>query len=197
MESLNNVIDKKPTEEIMEEITGFQVELVDCADLPAIVLDHFESNSSKYIHPDNYVKGNFEKIFKITQSEDEVKYIAQQDKTYNTNGDTERIAYLVDTRGEDVTGYLEMRLGTTNLNDYFVNKPFVGFTRTNEGFLREGLAYKRLIEANDYSVAEHGHVLNSDSLMREEARKVWEKLEVEGKVERYDEGEKVRFRFRN
>lgn len=196
MENLKNmeVVPKSVIEKIKEL---YRVELIEISydDLPIEVKKHFESQSGKFILPEAYKERNFTKLYMFTHPNGDVTYIGQQDKEYDTNKETERLTYFADIRGEEMIGYLEMRLALTNLSQYFKGKPFVGFTRTKEGYFGEGLALRRLEEANAYALAEHGLPLNSDSLVTDEARGVWSKLISEGKVEDYDEKGKIRYRF--
>ncbi|MDP1689824.1 MAG: hypothetical protein Q8L52_01295 [bacterium] len=181
--------------EKFNNLYGAELTKVTYGDLPQDVKKHFESQSRKFILPETYHVGNFNKIYKFTHPNGDVTYVGQQDKVYNTNDSTERLTFFADTRDGQMTGYLELRFALTDLNKYFKNKPFVGFSRTNATFLRQGLAKRRLEEANAYSVSEHRLPLNSDSFVTEKARGVWERLMVEGKAEKYKEGDNERFRF--
>lgn len=175
----------------------YDVEMIEVAydDLPQDVRTNFERQSRKFILPELYKVANFDKLYKFTHKNSDVTYVAQQDKTYDTNGATERLTYFADTRGEEMTGYLELRLAISESSEYFKGKPFVGFTRTYSDFLKQGLGKRRLEEANAYSLSEHSLPLNSDTLVEGEAKKLWNRLVVEGKAEKYDENGQERFRF--
>jgi hypothetical protein len=181
----------------------YQAEMSSVAyeDLPEVVRSHIESESRHLIHRDKYREGNFSKILCFTHENGDITYLAQQDKQYGTDDETERLTYFVDTRDGVMTGYLEMRWALTDMSDYFKNKPLVGFTRTQEGYFKEGLAERRLRQANAYSLSEYGYPLNSDSRLSKEARKVWERLVDAGLAELYfdgrdSEGDPIeRFRF--
>lgn len=185
----------KTTVEKIKDICGIELVEVQYADLPQVVRDYFESESGKFIPAEEYQRENFAKLYKFAHPNGDITYIAEQDKTYDTSKDTERLTYFADTRDGVITGYLEMRLALTNHSQYFNNKPFVGFTRTEEGYLEQGLAVRRLEVANAYALAEHDLSLNSDSLVTQEARGVWDKLISDGRAEEYDEGGKKRYRF--
>ena len=175
----------------------YGAEMVEIAydDLPQNVKTHFETQSSKFILPETYKIGDFSKLYKFTHQNGDITYVGQQDKTYDTNGSSERLTYFIDTRDGEMTGYLELRLAISDLSGYFRGKPFVGFTRTHSAFLNQGLGKRRLEEANIYSLSEHSLPLNSDSVVTDEAKRVWEGLIKDGKAERYDENGKERFRF--
>ncbi len=197
MEELKN-LNEIPQQDMREKFRDlFGAEMVEIVyeDLPENVKNHFEGQSSKFILPEAYKVGNFSKLYKFTHQNGDETYVGQQDKTYGTNGTTERLTYFVDTRDGEMTGYLELRLGISDLSEYFKGKPFVGFTRTHSAFLNQGLGKRRLEEANAYSLSEHSLPLNSDSLVTEEAKRVWESLIKDGRAESYDESGKERFRF--
>lgn len=197
MEKLKN-LNKMPQRNVCEKFTElYGVEMIEITyeDLPLNVKIHFENQSRKFIIPESYKAGNFSKLYRFIHLNGDVTYVGQQDKTYDTNEATERLTYFVDTRDGEITGYLEIRLSLTDQSEYFKEKPFVGFTRTFSAFLNQGLGKRRLEEANAYSLSEHSLPLNSDSLVMDEAKKIWEKLIKDGKAEKYDENGKERFRF--
>lgn len=172
MESYSELPEEvKDTNEVYESMLSESLVPVSYGQLPDAVKDHFEIQSEKYINPDFYQKNNFSSLLQSYKKNGDVKYFAQQDKLYDTNGETERLTYIVDTRDDEITGYIELRLGVSDDSAFYIDKPFVGMTRTSEEFLREGLGVTRLEDANVYSIAEHGHVLNSDSVMTDKPGK--------------------------
>lgn len=191
----SNETNQPDTREKFRDLYGTEMTEVTYEEIPEIVKDNFEKQSKKFILKEEYKEGNFSKLYKFIHQNGDETYIGQQDKTYETNGATERLTYFADTRNGEITGYLELRLSINDLSEYFKNKPFVGFTRTYPTFLNQGLGRRRLEEANAYSLSEHYLPLNSDSLVIDEAKSVWEKLVTDGKAERYNENGKERFRF--
>ncbi len=157
-----------------------------------------EGKSSLFILPEDYTERNFDKLLKHVHQNGDISYFAEQNKTYS-KGNAERLTYIVDTRdinGEQVmTGYLEIRFSLTSENAYFKGKPFVGFTRTVEGFTGEGLGRRRLLTANSYVLSVYGAPLNSDTLISDVAERVWERLVADGLAESYQEGPYTRYRF--
>ena len=191
-------LNKLSLEEKFASLYQAEMSQLSYADLPDLVRAHFETQSAKFITPENYTVGNFSKILSFAHENGDVTFVAQQDKQFGKNGETERITYFVDLRGEDMTGYLEMGLGLTDVTDYFKGKPYVGFTRTSDGYQKEGLAERRLRQANAYALSEYGHTLNSDTIITDDtARRVWERLVDEGSAEKYMEGKNERFRFKS
>ncbi len=182
------------------ELFGAELVTITYDELPEVVRDHFERQSCKFILPEEFKQKNFSVFYRFEHPHGDVTYVGQQDKTYDTKeGDTERLTYFADMRGDVITGYIEVRYALTNTSDYFKDKPFVGFNRTHDRFQGQGLAQRRLEEANAYTQAEYGYVLNSDTLLSEEAKGVWEKLVALGKAEKYIETiidkDRERFRF--
>ena len=183
-----------PTEKF-KELYGAEMTEITYDDLPEEIKKHFEEQSNKFMFREDYTVGNFSNIHQFTHPNGDVTYVAQQDKTYGTDRRTDRLSYFADTREGQITGYLELVLALDDLRDYFKDKPFVGNTRTQPDFLKEGLARRRLLEANAYSLSEHSLPLHSDTIMTEGAKGVWESLVDDGKAEKYDEDGNVRYRF--
>lgn len=163
--------------------------------IPQEVLKHFEGQSSKFILPEQYHIRNFSRLYTFTYPNGDIGYLAEQDKTYETNGDRERLTYFADIRDGVRTGYLELRCALSNGDVYFKGKPFVGFTRTLEGFQNEGLGERRLRVANAYSLDTYGVPLNSGGLIEETAKRMWRRLVENGEAEKYMEGKNEYFRF--
>ena len=167
--------------------------------------EYFEGSSRKFILPENYLPKNFSALHMLTHPDGRVTYIAEQTKTYSgEESSTEELAYFVDYDGDQPVGHGELRNNISDPSEYFHAKPFVGFSRTYEGFERQGLGRKRLEEMNAFARARFGHPLNSDTLLVSDSldagdsapRRIWEKLAEEDKAESYAEGEHVRYRMK-
>ncbi len=197
MEMPKNYTESSPQDptEKFRELYGAEMTEITYDDLPEEVKNHFEDQSSRFILPEEYTVGNFSKLYQFTHPDGDVTYLGQQEKTYGTDGSTDRLTYFVDIRDGQMTGYLELRLALTDLREYFKDKPFVGYTRTQPDFFNQGLAKRRLEEANAYSLSEHSFPLHSDTIMTEGGKRVWESLIADGKAEKYDEDGNERFRF--
>ena len=76
---------------------------------------------------------------------------------------------------------------------YFKNKPFTGFTSTEESARRTGLGTRRIFLMNAYAQMNYGFPLYSDTAISEGAKKMWEKLVQQGKAERFKEGPHDRY----
>lgn len=170
------------------EITEIKESLV-----PKVVLDIFERKSGELISKEKYRPGNFEHYFIIKHSSGDRTYLAQQTKTYDTNKDTERLTYFVDMRGEEIVGRSELRSNISHPDPYFIDKPFVGNTRTEERFRKQGLGRRRLLAMNAYSEAMYRLPLYSDTLNRETS--IWEVLVQEGLARKFKEGKNMRYCF--
>lgn len=191
---LSQGIEQKMTGKF-ESLIGSPLTTISYDEVPEDVKKYFESQSSKFILPEEYHTQNFQKLYTFSYLNGDICYIAEQDKTYGTNGDTERHTYFMDRRGDKEIGYLELRLNISNQIIYFKGKPFVGFTRTAEDFQSEGLGERRLRVANAYSLEQYNVSLNSSAVIEEEAKRIWERLVEKGDAEKYKEGKHERFRF--
>lgn len=164
--------------------------------IPHNVKKIIQSQSTKYIETRKNRKVKITDIYVSNLSEDEQVYIVEQTKTYaGTTNDTEKITHFIYTHKNIESGYLEIRLNITNTSQYFVNKPFVGFTVTREGFKKQRLGTKRLEIANTYCIKRYDLPLYSDTLITDQARKIWEELERKGQARKIKEGKNDRFHF--
>ncbi|NTV44516.1 MAG: hypothetical protein HGA67_02345 [Candidatus Yonathbacteria bacterium] len=197
MEQISQTLntEKHPHTKFELVIGGTPLTPIDYDLIPEDVIKHFEAQSSKFILPEQYQPKNFRRLYTFIYQNGDIGYISEQDKTYDTTGDTERLTYFEDVRDGTRTGYLELRYGLSNKDTYFKGKPFVGFTRTLDGFQNEGLGERRLRVANAYSLDNYGVPLNSDTLIEKTAKRVWERLVEKGEAEKYMEGKNERFRF--
>jgi len=167
-------------------------------DLPVDVLNFFEGYSKRFILPEEYVPGNFKKLFLADHENGDKTYIANQTKIY-TEGDDggggEDLSYLVDYRANEIIGHSELRFKGSSGNKYYQDKPFIGFTDTEEKHRKSGLGKRRLYLMNALAKSFYGHSVYSDTLVSEEARLLWEKLVLENKAQKIKEGDKDRYRL--
>lgn len=164
--------------------------------IPTKVMDWFEGRSAMSVRPGDYKTGNFIEFYIIHHQSGDTTYIARQKKTYDTSGDTEDLVHLIDldSNGNE-EGHAEIRNNITNPSPYFRDKPFVGYTKTEDMFRNRGLATRRLLIMNQITRMFYGLELHSDTLITKEARGLWERLVGEGKAIKYKEGELDRFKF--
>lgn len=182
-------------EKLKEYLPEAVIERIKLEDIPEPVLEIFERKSHSLIKDEDYKQGNFEDLFKIVYSEKEIIFAASQNKTYH-NGETEDLVYLVDTINGEMSGYSELRMALTKQTEFFKDKPFVGFTQTEEPLRGLGIGETRLRIMNSIAHAKYGHPLHSDTLLQESAKRIWERLVENGEAEKFSEGEHERFRFK-
>ncbi len=155
----------------------------------------FEFKSRQFVKPEDYKQGNFERFLVYPHSNGDRTYCAEQTKTYaQTSGDTEQLTFFSDIRGEEELGYSELRYSLTNRSTFFLRKPFVGYTSTEEDFQKQGLSTRRLVLMNEYAKKRYQQPLYSDTLIRGTISQ-WDQLVEEGKAEKVEEGGHRRYRF--
>ncbi len=186
-EEARNELEKRQ-EVFREYYPEGRLEAVKIEDIPKPALASLEERSQYLVHPDRYKPGNFEDLYLIVQPDGSRTYVASQTKQYGAEGDVERLTFLaeLDSKGE-FAGYGEIRLGVSNKSDYFVDKPFVGFTKTEPGKARQGLGLRRLHEMNAVTEAQYGLPLYSDTLMTPDAERLWKKLVEKGDARAFEE----------
>lgn len=141
-------------------------------DLPEDVKEKFEAYSMNFINPDDYKEWNFEKVWYIEHSFPNAytTYFATQDKKYDDDS-VEKIIYLFekDKRGVKIW-HAEIRLCVYH-NDpevfqtFFKDKPFVGFTKTENDFLKKWYGVLRSIHMNQLVNEEFDLKLYSSDVM--------------------------------
>ncbi|TSC64423.1 MAG: hypothetical protein G01um101491_292 [Parcubacteria group bacterium Gr01-1014_91] len=169
-------------------------------DIPETVRNHFEGMSSRFISPSDYRKENFNSYYVIEHTDipDLKTYVAEQDKYYGNIGEQkglERNVYFYDMLGEVEVGHGELRYQPESDEEYFKDRPFVGFNQTEKEFRKRNFAFKRLIEMGSYSVMQWGLPLYSGD-QNADADKVWQKLMREGMAEEVPTDNPIRKRYR-
>ncbi|MBW3013676.1 hypothetical protein KY335_00370, partial [Candidatus Woesearchaeota archaeon] len=98
----------------------------------------------------------------------------------------EELVYVYVVNDDIVVGNGELRYSLEPEMDFFKNKPFVGFTETEEEFRERGLAIRRLVLMNALSQIFFGFPLNSNERsMHPGGMAAWRHLAREGKARRY------------
>jgi hypothetical protein len=161
-------------------------------ELPEDVQERLEALAMRYLSFERYVPGQFHDVQRIVIGEGDVIYAARTIKEYPEAG-TEESTFVVDVKGDEIVGHGEVRYHLTNDSGYFKDKPFVGFTETDGNHRREGLGERRLRAMNALAQQKYGKPIHSDTVISEEARKLWEKLVTEGRATMYKEGKHDRF----
>lgn len=166
---------------------------MEVVDMPEAVQELLEDLAARYQNFERYVPGRFHDVQKVAIGPDDVLYIARTVKEYGGEAGTEESTFVVDVKEGGIAGRGEVRYHLTNNEDYFKDKPFVGFTETEKEHRRAGLAERRLRLMNALSQQKYGKPIHSDTVITEEARRLWEKLVDEGKARMYKEGRHDRF----
>ena len=163
-------------------------------DMPDDVQEKIEALAMLYLHPDKYEPGNFHDVQKLTIAEGDEVFIASKNKDYGYDG-VEESTYIIDHREGEVVGYSELRWSLTDKREYFKHKPFVGYTLTVEEHQRKGLSERRLRIMNALSRQKYGHPIYSDTVILPEAKMMWKKLVLQGRAEKFKEGEHDRYKY--
>lgn len=158
-------------------------------DVPKAVAYMMSAESKKYTSSPGLAAAEFDALYACEFADGQVTYFAQHDKTYDISSEqTERLIYSVDVGpGGGVVGVGEVRFALSDHSPYFVNKPFVGHTLTEEAHQNRGLGRRRLLAMNATSLSVHELPLHSDTLRSLPASRVWQKLVRQGLAEVYFE----------
>lgn len=162
--------------------------------IPSEVLEFFEGMSARFVSPDNYKSDNFEIAYLIKHDNGDLTYVAEQEKDYQEKG-IEKNAYFFDVRDGKKIGHGELRYSANRKEEFFDQKPFVGFTNTEDDYRRLGLGERRLFEMGAYSQIRYGLPLYSSTTITKEAEKVWQKLEAHGKANKIEDQDGVRYKL--
>lgn len=164
--------------------------------LPRIAVDYFKAQSEKFVLPEHVLGiDGFEQLCVLADDRGLTTYIGVEVKTYDTNRIQETLVYLLETEnGQERIGHGEIRLGHTD-DPYFENKPFVGFTHTEDALQRRGYGIRRLFAMDYLTRVLFDLRLNSSTTIQPEAESIWKKLFASGYVISYDEEGRLRYRF--
>lgn len=180
-----------------KHFSSAQIEIISADKVPPVAIDLFELCSKRFINPKDYKPGNFDAYFLIRHDSGEVTYAVQQTKTYWT-GSTEILIDLIDLdQSGNQQGDGEIRYDPSDDRPCFKNKPFTGWTETEENYRKRGLGRRRLLMMNALSQMLYGLPLHSDTTILEQEKRILEKLLDEGKVSKYKEGEHDRYVFKD
>lgn len=176
-------------------LPGAEIEDISIDLIPQRVLEKFEAHSKRFILPNEYKPGNFNKLLLIRFQNGDIIYAAKQIKIYD-NKREEECTYFFETRGDEILGRSEMRYGLKYKKEnskYFKDKPFVGFIKTESDMKKTGLGTRRLFAMNAVSHMIYGQPLYSDTVNSDEMINVWEELVKKGKAEKFKEGKFDRY----
>lgn len=166
--------------------------------VPPLVMQKLEQRSAYLMRTEHYRPGNFEKVFTVDHEDGGVTYVALQTKDYGGEAGIERLMYLVDGDATHAPfGFGEVRLNVSSSKEYFTHKPFVGTTQTDPAMRKHGFGTRRLLLMNAFTRAAYDLPLYSDTLVSDDAKRVWKKLLDQGVAEKFVEaGGLERYRFR-
>jgi len=179
-----------------EYLVNCKIETIALDQIPKDAMDYFETRSKRFMDMKDYEPCNFDKSFVIIHDDGSKTYVVQQTKTYSSNNDTEELTYIAHINDrKEFTGYGEMRKNLNNPDDYFKDKPFVGYTRTTDKHLKQGLGMQRLYIMNALTQMLYDLPLNSDTTLVTSAKRLWERLVQRSHAKKYKQGEHDRYVF--
>lgn len=145
--------------------------------------------SRKYTTAPKLEIDEFDGLYSYTFPDGQTTYFAHHDKRYDvTSEQTERLIYAVDVLPPgSVVGVGEVRFALTDTSPFFLGKPFVGHTHTEESHRLRGFGRRRLLAMNAASLLINELSLHSDTLRSLPATRVWQKLVRQGLAEIYFE----------
>lgn len=161
-------------------------------ELPSAAIRVFEGYSRRFILPEEYKLRDFSNILMVQHDINDLTYVVKQTKTYSdTNGAQEDLVYFCDLLGNEYAGRSELRYSLSNKKSFFLNKPFVGYTDTEDALKRMGLGLRRVYLMNAVSEMFFNFPLYSDTLLSPQTKELWEKLVSEGKAKSFLERGKL------
>lgn len=177
---------------------------LDPYELPDEVTDTLVARGGLYISKAQVPKTqhDFGNLRHIKHESGDLSYLADQTKVYG-NGESESTIHLVDTTPKgQLTGVGEVRFNPQSNDDYFKDKPFVGWTHTEKEYRSEGLGRRRLLVMKLAAAAEFGLTLHSDTLLAHDAAtQIWKHMVDRGLAEEYKQslasgGTTPRYKFK-
>ncbi len=171
---------EKVKDDFCKFFRGSSIEEIDLNNIPKEAMTFFENHSELLISSKDYKPGNFEFFFLIKHSNGDITYLAQQTKNYHEKVGIERLTYFWETRNKENIGHGELRYNISDKDEFFKNKPFVGFSETEKEFQKQGLGKRRLLLMNAYSQMLYQLPLYSSDIITPKAENIWVQLEGEG-----------------
>lgn len=168
---------------------------ISLADMSAAAKEFLVSYRSTFLAPRNEVANPLGRVFRVAHNGGDVTYAATHEKNFNNPEHSVSFIYTYDERGDEMTGFAEAALDHAN-SDYFIDKPYIFYIETEEGFKQQGLGERKMSVLNACSRAMFGLPLysggpNSFGMLRR-----WSRLIQNGQAERvFTQGKPDRFRF--
>lgn len=167
--------------------------------LTVAALKLFEWFSERFKDPKSYVALDFHELLKIRGAGSVVTYVAWHTMVHQDAG-LETCLFLCETtRRGKLVGHGEIRFEPMNQDRFFKDKPFVGYSATEEAYGGKGLGLERLVRMNALTLALWGLYLHSDTHIiggiQSTEYHIWSRLVEMENVARYMEGKQERFKF--
>lgn len=169
--------------------------------LPSSALEFFEGMNQRFVHPDDKPP-EFNAFYRVNRTDTAglITYIADKDMVYTDHERKpirlEKNVFFYEIIDDHLVGKGELQYRPkAKKDDAFKDKPFVGYNGTEDDFLKQGLARKRLFAMGAYSEMEWGQPLYSGD-QNKMADGVWQSLVRDGLAEEVPNYTPVRKRYR-
>lgn len=173
-------------------------------DLPADVAQLFWHRSSYYTNRQGLTPPQFSELL-LAEHEFDETFISFQEKVTDLPGGIESEFEIqaadVDEQGH-IKGRAEVRYLNNSDREFHIGKPFVSWTKTEDKYIKEGLARRRYLILNAACLSIFNLPLNSGSIFCHDAVEMtWKRLVMDGLAEPYVEHDSseidglIRYRF--
>jgi hypothetical protein len=171
--------------------TSFELLPISPEQLPAAAALNFWWKAKVSLDGPRCIPPDFDGLF-VVEHGSASTFIARHRRAYEGSGDqpeTHAATYFADLdSGEKLIGYGEVDYLDRSNDEYYVNKPFVAWTKTEEDYQRSGLGLDRLLIMNAASLLLDGLPLHSSTNFRHpSARSRWQALVTEGLAMSYQQ----------
>lgn len=196
---------RSPEEVFSAFLPGSHLRAIELTDVPPAALEEFERLARLYVNQDTYQPYAYRQVFTIDHLDGSRSFAVSKEKKYGHEEEkgegslpvqTEISTFVVDADAEGaLLGHGEIRYNVSDPSAYFLDKPFVGYIKTEDYARRGGLGLRRLETMNALAQAQYGRPLHSDTLVNEKARSLWERLVASGRARKFKEGKYDRYVF--
>lgn len=183
------------SEKFKQHFPNGEISEIKLTEIPEDILELFKNKYRALVSQEKQQPFEMSRFRKISHTDGSISYAATVTKHYDGETGTEESTYIADVHESELSGYGELRKNLTNNSDYFKDKPFVGFTKTENKFLRSDLALRRLYLMNAIAQSRYGQPVYSDTVISDEARELWENLVEQGKATKFKQGLHERYQL--
>lgn len=186
-----------PSAVFNEYFPAGRIEEVDFGELPKEVAERMHGMAKLYLLPEKFDPDEFGPAMMVSHADGGKTYFASYEKDYReAGGGVEESTYLFDVdEGDEYAGFGEIRYSLSSDSGYFKEKPFVGYTVTEEEKSQKGLGLRRMAMMNAISRMAYGQPLYSDTVQSDQAKRLWEALVKQGDAVKFKEGDHDRYVF--